>query len=476
MPRPRSSVSLAGALHWLTLAGVYARLALKGLLHFPTDWDFLAYHLPGALASYGLTSYTPEPRLRAVIAGFPPLSRLVQGALILLTGRFSAAGLLNLVGFAALVAGLAWLFGRGISLRWFLTAVLGVPLIALHLASGYVDLFAGSWLALALAAVCLVEAASEKRIGAAWLAVGALALAMLSKFQTWPIAALNGAALVYRLLRLTRVGAVSPRQALTLTLVLAAALGTWPVRNLIRFHNPVYPVVFPLAPGLFPNAIVDADSGVFNLPHWLADASRPERFAVSVLELNRTHSGERFAWSLDQAAQGDPAHSPHHRLGGWFPWTLAALLAGTLLARLRGRAESAPLVALAGSLVAVACLPQGHELRYWLYAPLSLAVFSARGMAAAGPAARACLGAVLVLGAAFVLFMVRPFEIDARAPAELAPARAVAFWAAQQSQPSRAPVQLCDVNPDGIFYAGPTFREYRVIACFGHPDPLSEDE
>jgi hypothetical protein len=28
-------------------------------------------------------------------------------------------------------------------------------------------------------------------------------------------------------------------------------------------------------------------------------------------------------------------------------------------------------------------------------------------------------------------------------------------------------VRICDVNPEGIFYSGPTFREFRVVACFG---------
>jgi hypothetical protein len=32
----------------------HARLAAKAFLQFPRDWDFLAYHLPGALAAYGL--------------------------------------------------------------------------------------------------------------------------------------------------------------------------------------------------------------------------------------------------------------------------------------------------------------------------------------------------------------------------------------------------------------------------------------
>src|SRR5262245_63906969 len=116
------------ALHWALLAAAYGRLLEKAYLRFPTDWDFLAYHLPGALGTFGLSSYTPEPRLVAVIAGFPPLPRIVEGLLVLATGRFSAAAALNLVGVAALGAGLAWLYGRALSLRWLLTALLGVPL------------------------------------------------------------------------------------------------------------------------------------------------------------------------------------------------------------------------------------------------------------------------------------------------------------------------------------------------------------
>ena len=149
-------------LHWLLLVAVYARLTAKSFLHFPLDWDFLDYHLPGALATFGLTSYTPEPRLVAVIAGFPPLPRVVAGALVLATGRFSAAGALNVFAFAALVAGLLWLHGRSFSLRWFLTALLGVPLFVFHLASGYVDLFAGCWLALAFAALAGLESSTSR--------------------------------------------------------------------------------------------------------------------------------------------------------------------------------------------------------------------------------------------------------------------------------------------------------------------------
>lgn len=477
MPRIRATAAGAfAALHWLLLAAAYARLSAKAFLQFPRDWDFLAYHLPGALEAFGLTSYTPEPRLVAVISGFPPLPRGVAGAVVLVTGRFSAAATLNVVAVAALVAGLFWSHGRAFSLRWFLTALLGVPLFVFHFASGYVDLFTACWLVLALAAFDGLERGAPRPFASACLFVAALALATLSKFQAWPVAALIGAAGVWRFAGLARDGALTRGQALALTAALAVGLGAWPVRNTIVYRNPVYPVQFPLAPGLFPNALVDADSGSFNLPAWLSEHSRPVRFAASVAEWNRFHSGERFYWSLDQGARANPADSPHHRLGGWFPWTIAWLAFGTALARRAGRVPTAALAAFAGALALVALLPQGHELRYWLFVPLVLALWTARGIETLTPGVRRTLATALFLGALFVLWATHPFAIDPRPPQTFAPRAARAFWAEQAAHPRAGPARICDVNPDGIFWSGPTFREYEVAACFGWQEPSDTDQ
>lgn len=467
MPRrPGIAASVCAGVHWGLLAAVYGRIAQKAFLRFPRDWDFLAYHLPGALGTYGLTSYTPEPRLVAVIEGFPALPRAVSGALVLATGRFSAAGVLNLIAFAALVAGLLWLHGRAFSLRWFLTALLGVPLVLLHLASGYVDLFTACWLTLGLASLSGLERASPRPFASGVVFVAALTFAMLSKFQAWPIAALIGAAGLWRFAALARVKRLRRGQGLVLGAALVVGLGAWPARNLIAFHNPVYPVQFPFAPELFPNAIVEADSGVQNLPHWLRDRSRPLRVAASVTEWNRFHSGERYVWSLDMGARANPADSPHHRLGGWNPWTIAWLLLGAGLAVQRRRVPTSALVAFGGGLVAVAVLPQGHELRYWLFVPLTLAYWTARAIVDLPAVARRALKSALFAGALVVIAVTRPFPIDARPPAAFAPTPARAFWAAQAANPSATPVKICDVNPDGIYWSGPHFREVPVIACF----------
>jgi hypothetical protein len=394
------------------------------------------------------------------------LPRAVAGALVLATGRFSAAGALNLLAFAALVAGLLWLYGRAFSLRWFLTALLGVPLVVLHLASGYVDLFAACWLTLALAALDGLERAAPRPLASALLFVMSLALAMLSKFQAWPVAALIGLVGLWRFAALAHADRLSRVHALVLGAVLVVGLGAWPLRNLILFHNPVYPVQFPLAPGLFPNALIEADSGVFNLPRWLEARSRPLRFAASVTEWNRFHSGERYFWSLDMGARANPADSPHHRLGGWFPFTIAWLGLGTALARSRRRVPSSALAAFVGALGLIAILPQGHELRYWLFVPLALALWTARVIEDLRPGLRRTLQSALLAGAIVVLGATHPFAIDPRPPAAFAPEKARAFWAQQSAQPSAALVKVCDVNPDGIYWSGPNFREYPVVACF----------
>jgi hypothetical protein len=450
---------------------LFAFLTAKAFLEFDQDWDFLAYHLPGALSAYGLTSYTPEPRLVAVNAGFPPLPRIVQGLLVVATGRFSAASGWNALGCALAALGLAAVQGRAIAWRWLATALLAVPLFVLHFTSGYVDLFAGASLALAFAA--LGDRDSERPRRTALIAAAALGVAMLTRFQAWPIAAIAGAALCVRLGALARAGRVSRRFAAATAIGLVLVGGAWPARNLVRFGNPVYPVEFPLASGLFPNAIIDADSSWLNTPHWLHPTPRPVRFAISVLEANRLRSAETYRWSLDQAGALDPTRSAHTRMGGWFPVTVLALVFGTAFAVRAGLVSTLALVAFALSVLAAACLPQSHELRYWLFVPLCLAIWTACALPRAPRVARRALQAVLVCAAAWVLVAVDPFSLDTRAPAELAPKRARAFWREQTARGATEPRVVCGEMPRTLFWAGPTFREFRVTACDpSAPPPL----
>ena len=150
---------LAAIIQSLALGAVYTFFAIKAVLEFRVDWDFLSYHLPDALARFGLTTYLPESQLRELNQAFPPLPHLVQGFLVYLTGRISAAQGLPVLGFALLLVGFLLLFNNDFSFRWFLTTCLALPLFQYHFVSGYVDLFQASLLVLGIASFlkCEVE-------------------------------------------------------------------------------------------------------------------------------------------------------------------------------------------------------------------------------------------------------------------------------------------------------------------------------
>jgi hypothetical protein len=78
---------------------------------------------------------------------------------------------------------------------------------------------------------------------------------------------------------------------------------------------------------------------------------------------------------------------------------------------------------------------------------------------------RRSLGAALVAAAAWVLVATDPFSLDPRPPASRAPKRAVEFWRERERSPDSEPRVICGEMPRTIFWSGPTFREFRVIAC-----------
>lgn len=454
----------------MLLCAVYAFLATKALLEFELDWDFLAYHLVGALDWFGLTTYTPEPRLVAANEGFPPLPHIVQGLLVQLTGRPSAACAVNVVGFLILVASLLHLFGRRLAWRWFLTAQLAVPLFVLHFTSGYVDLFTGAALAVAFAALLALEGddrLARPLAAALWLAAG-LGIALYSKYQAWPIAGLIGLCGSWRLASLARNGILSRRWVAVIACAIAVAGVSWPARNWIAYQNPIYPVHFPFMHDLFPNAVMESDSAGWNLPEYLHGSPRPVQFLNSALELNRLRAS-KYVWTLDQAAYGDTPRSPHQRMGGWFFVTVLTLVFACAVAWIVGCIPRLTALSFAGSIALVANLPQGHELRYWLFVPLSLTVFMGRSLAALPSLVRGATQALLLGAALYVLAATQPFTLDARPASAHAPPEAIEFWEARARAPADEALLVCGRLPRTIFWSGPTFNEYRVIACFGAP-------
>lgn len=465
--------SIATGLHCLVLLAVYGFLTLRAFLVFQPDWDFLCYHLPAALGYYGLTSYTPSPYYQKVILGFPPLAERVEGLLVLLSGRVSAANSANAVAFFVLIAGLRALFRSSFPLRWFLTSALMIPLVWIHYTSGYVDLWNGCSITLAFFALLKIEGDAKQWSWPNLLLLAlATAMAVFAKFQAWPICGLITGYAFCRVVYFVSTNQLPAGKCALFITLLGAIMFYWPLRNFIRFRNPTYPVVVPVLSGLFQNGYPLHD-GILreNMPRYLWGRSPALRFVHSALELNRWKTSEPMTWTIDQASSVRQSDSPHWRMGGWFLVSVVVLVSlfgfGMVVHAFNRRIA----LLFLSSILVVAFLPLSHDLRYWLYIPLSLGVFAcltfpklqARHRRLPYIARFAILICALYVGMRSA--PIRAF--DTRNPSEFAPTEARQFWASVTPSDRLRHFRICGKAPDTIFWAGNNFNALRIDACSG---------
>ena len=455
-------------IHCLLICTVYLLLFGKALFEFSTDWDFLSYHLPGALSRFGLTSLIPHWKTQAVYDGFPPLANTMQGFLALICGRISAANALNSVGLLLCLCGLKVLFGKKLSLRWFLTFCLSIPLVVRHLYSGYIDLWSNLFLVLAFAALIkFLENRNDKR--AQLIFFCAIAVSVFSKYQTWPIALLLSSVFVFFLLK----DFTNNKEQLAFSIVaLGLIFFSWPIRNYALYSNPVYPVV----PSFFPKEtpgiryLGSERVGDNNTPEYLHQSTNFFRFISSAYELNRLQSSPyKYKWSHDQFAKapGVPARvSPHHRMGGWFFASMGILSFLFLLALFRGSISTPVGATFLGCFVLTAIMPQSHELRYWLYIPLSLILlFVLHERSYPRRILRTAQG-LLAICACYVLYCLSPYPINWSTPEAYALPVVREFW--KEHLGASEPICIDVRRNQALFYAGPSFSEIAVTYCKGN--------
>ncbi len=143
------------------------------------------------------------------------------------------------------------------------------------------------------------------------------------------------------------------------------------LKNLAVYRNPVWPVPVPGARDLFPWAEDTRAEALKSRPLELPGASGPELFVRSFLEIDVPASyPDRARWVVDQGTD-----RKGHRLGGfWGPGAVLfpALVLGAAfrLDHRRGRFVALGMAAMLGL---VTILPQSHELRYFLFLPLTWA-------------------------------------------------------------------------------------------------------
>lgn len=461
------------AAHWIALAMVFGFLLIKAALQFFPHYDTLAYHIPAALHAWDRTTYMPEPILVDVIRGMPPLAHWMQGLLIVLIGRISAANLINPLSLLAAAAVYHWLYRETKGTRWFLTIVLAIPMIVLHCLTSYIDLWTGSllfiaWLTLAwLQSERSSNALTERKTP--WvLAICFLSLAAAfnSKFQAWPIVVVLGGWLIPVLWKMARTD-VSMRKLVIFQFFVFILLTSYtPIRNYRDFGNPTFPISNPLFQNRTaqPVDLSRTEELHRQMPEYLWEAPQWQRFGESVLELNRLQPGsENFQWSLDQAGGPLEWKSPNHRMGGWFFGTVSLLLITCTLGTLRKFIPLKTALTLLTCTMAAAVCPQSHELRYWLFLPMSAAALSANTLQRLqGWLARLLKGLYVSVSVYVLISTLRPVTLKTQLASAFAPPQAVAFWQSQKTHPTSSVLLVRNAKPYAIFWSGPEFNSYRV--------------
>ena len=360
------------AVHGLTflLAVIaLAALLLRAMRRFDTGWDGLAYHLPFAARRAGLPiPYEMNAQLRDRYAGFPPLPETVQGILWRVTGSINAAGLANYLALALFL----YFCHRKLGARFWIVAIVSLtaPLVLIHAASSYIDLFSNALLAIgtsSLVAMYLFDRFNDQSL-LLWGLLGLVGAAW-SKYQLVPLSALFLIAFLM-IYGLRRAQPEYRRQFLIVVIATLVASAPY-VKNMILYHNPFWPVRVPGLGEFFPYSEDLRWLASTERPPPLRDVSQFKLFFHSLLEINHpTHYSYRERWILDQSWAWIA-----YRMGGfWNVAVVTATVAVALLGLLWDRRKGLILLGSMGVLLCfVAVLPESNVLRFYQFLPLTWA-------------------------------------------------------------------------------------------------------
>ena len=355
----------------MAIAGAVAiSIFLRGIIDVDDSYDTWTYHLPFAAKLWNIVpepAYFTEPHEQARYKGFPILVEFFQGMFWFVTQRVQAA---NLVGWGSVI--IFSLFLRAtfaVPLYLSLLTLFGIPLVQSHATSCYVDLPANIGIAVLVTMVYRLFTWKGLPTRAHLLTIfTAAAFAANSKPQLIPLSFAILVVIAARLLWVFSAG-IRARQIQTkwiapvlLTAVIAGLIiFATPIKNTILYRNPFYPVRIEIA-----GHVLNHDMPLYNAaPPHLESVPRPQRWAVSVLEINSA------PWSIDQWSQFSPEDN---RMGGfngvYVIFNLVLLVVSVV--RDRSRETLAAAATALGMSAIASILPQSHELRYYIFWMVSL--------------------------------------------------------------------------------------------------------
>ena len=350
---------------------VVVSIFLKAIIDIDTNYDVGWYHLPFAARIWGIvpeSKYISENLIEHRYDGFPLLAHFCQGLLWKITGRIQAT---NLVAYFSLIAYFAFLrkFFQ-VPLYLAIIAIFTIPAVLTHAAGSFVDLPGNVAVSMLMMMVYLLfnqsRLPSKKEL---LLIVLSAATAVNIKPQLQPLVFLIYWVAGVRLAWLYFKYAPGKRrlwQTVSITIVASLLIFATPVKNVLSYGNPFYPIRIEIA-GIVLNHQLTPDT--------YSEGNRPQKWLQSILEINTPR------WTADQYNGGDERLLD--RAGGFFGayvlFNLLLLLSLAIYEQLQNKklpnksrnAIVALITAVLMSLVP-ANFPQSHELRYFMFWMITL--------------------------------------------------------------------------------------------------------
>lgn len=364
--------------------------------------DFHSYHLPLALHMYGLTTQPLSSANSYLYSFLPPLTEIIEGGMIYLSGKFVAACLMGVLGLSIfnITLRLYLNFKQILVLNLYLLAT---PIIVINLPTGLTDIWVNLFLSLAVIAMMKImsDVWNDLEVDSLNLIVLIISItvAYYSKLQSWiTIFFLFLSVVVALIVNTIRakfvIGKLSSKfrrnnlNRLTMCALIILMLAfVWPLRNWISLGNPLAPFIWGpdqkdkflhFAHLITDFNLIDAISYLKSsvaaffkplfTPSQLMGQSHSTLYFISYFELTRLFTDQPMVWSSSQWHGG--AESLHQMMGGLNGLLSLSCLILLVIAMLTKQMGIFPFIYLFSLAVLLSMQQQSHEMRYWLVVPM----------------------------------------------------------------------------------------------------------
>ncbi|MDJ0728962.1 MAG: hypothetical protein QNJ33_03120 [Crocosphaera sp.] len=334
--------------------------------------DAYMYHLPFAARIWGIISpeqYTFEYNLEHRLKGFPLLANFLQGLFWKIFQRPEAT---NLLAFFSLVTLISYLkFYLKIPFYLATISLLAVPMVHMHAARSYIDLPGNVCVSILILTTYLLYLNKIPLNNKTFLLIIASAAgAAHIKFQLIPVVFITLLGVLPQVI--LKYGQTNenrqinvPRAIKSFLLCLAASLVVFatPIKNIIVYQNPFYPVKVEIA-----GIVLNHQEAPPNFMHESLRKLPPHlRWGKSVLEINAFDDRRPWPWTLgmDFISWDEEKFGVGGYFGGYVLFNLGLFI--YLCIRNFNHQTKMAIILMMIMTALTPLMPQAYELRYYMY-------------------------------------------------------------------------------------------------------------